>query len=130
LDCYLVHRGAKTLPLRMARHSESALALALHLERHAAVAEVLYPGLPSHAGHEVAARQMVGGFGGMVSVRLAGGEASALELCRRTELFTLAESLGAVESLIEHPARMTHSSVAGTGNEVPGDLVRLSVGSQ
>jgi cystathionine gamma-synthase len=128
LDCYLVHRGAKTLPLRMARHSESALAVALHLEAHPAVAQVLYPGLPSHPGHEVAARQMVGGFGGMVSVRLAGGEAPALELCRRTELFTLAESLGAVESLIEHPARMTHMSVAGTGNEVPGDLVRLSVG--
>jgi len=75
----------------------------------------------------VAARQM-SGFGGMVSFQLAGGEAAALEVCRRTELFTLAESLGAVESLIEHPGRMTHASVAGTSNEVPGDLVRLSVG--
>jgi len=126
-DCYLVHRGAKTLQLRMARHSESAMAVADMLAAHPAVAEVLYPGLPSHAGHEVAARQM-SAFGGMVSLRLAGGEAAALEVCRRTEVFTLAESLGAVESLIEHPARMTHMSVAGTGNEIPGDLVRLSVG--
>ncbi len=88
---------------------------------------MLYPGLPGHAGHAIAKRQM-SAFGGMVSVRLAGGEAAALELCRRTEIFTLAESLGAVESLIEHPGRMTHMSVAGTGNEVPDDLVRLSVG--
>jgi cystathionine gamma-synthase len=127
LDCYLVHRGAKTLELRMARHSESAMAVAEMLGAHPAVAEVHYPGLPSHPGHDVAARQM-SAFGGMVSLRLAGGEAAALEVCRRTEIFTLAESLGAVESLIEHPARMTHASVAGTGNEVPGDLVRLSVG--
>jgi cystathionine gamma-synthase len=127
LDCYLVHRGAKTLELRMARHSDSAMTVAAALADHPAVAEVLYPGLPSHPGHDVAARQM-SAFGGMVSIRLAGGEAAALELCRRTELFTLAESLGAVESLIEHPGRMTHASVAGTGNEVPGDLVRLSVG--
>lgn len=127
LDCYLVHRGAKTLQLRMARHSESAAAVALILASHPAVWNVQYPGLPGHRGHEVAARQM-SGFGGMVSFQLAGGEAAALEVCRRTEIFTLAESLGAVESLIEHPARMTHASVAGTGNEVPGDLVRLSVG--
>jgi cystathionine gamma-synthase len=127
LDCYLVHRGAKTLELRMARHSESAMAVAEVLSAHPAVAEVHYPGLPSHPGHDIAARQM-SAFGGMVSLRLAGGEAAALEVCRRTEIFTLAESLGAVESLIEHPARMTHASVAGTGNEVPGDLVRLSVG--
>ena len=126
-DCYLVHRGARTLELRMARHSESAQAIAEHLSGHPAVGEVLYPGLPSHAGHAVAARQM-SAFGGMVSIRLAGGEAAALELCRRTELFTLAESLGAVESLIEHPGRMTHASVAGTANEVPADLVRLSIG--
>lgn len=126
-DCYLVHRGAKTLQLRMARHSESAAAVAEMLHAHPAVSEVLYPGLPSHRGHEVAARQM-SAFGGMVSIRLAAGEAAALEVCRRTEVFTLAESLGAVESLIEHPGRMTHMSVAGTGNEVPGDLVRLSVG--
>ena len=127
LDCYLVHRGARTLQLRMARHSESALAIATRLAEHPRVAEVLYPGLPSHPGHEVAARQM-SAFGGMVSIRLAAGEDAALELCRRTELFTLAESLGAVESLIEHPGRMTHASVAGTPNEVPPDLVRLSVG--
>ncbi len=127
LDCYLVHRGARTLELRMARHSESAAVVAERLAAHATVAEVLYPGLPSHPGHAVAARQM-SAFGGMVSIRLEGGEAAALELCRRTELFTLAESLGAVESLIEHRGRMTHASVAGTGNEVPADLVRLSVG--
>jgi cystathionine gamma-synthase len=127
LDCYLVHRGAKTLQLRMARHCENAEAVALVLASHPATVEVLYPGLPGHPGHAIAKRQM-SGFGGMVSVRLAGGEAAALELCRRTEVFTLAESLGAVESLIEHPGRMTHSSVAGTSNEVPDDLVRLSVG--
>jgi len=127
LDCYLVHRGAKTLHLRMARHSESAAVIAEMLDAHPAIGEVLYPGLPSHPGHEIAARQM-SAFGGMVSMRLAGGEAAALEVCRRTEVFTLAESLGAVESLIEHPGRMTHASVAGSGNEVPGDLVRLSVG--
>jgi cystathionine gamma-synthase len=127
LDCYLVHRGARTLQLRMARHSESAAIVAQALVAHPAVGSVLYPGLPDHPGHAVAARQM-SGFGGMVSMRLAGGEAAALEVCRRTELFTLAESLGAVESLIEHPGRMTHASVAGTTNEVPADLVRLSVG--
>jgi cystathionine gamma-synthase len=127
LDCYLVHRGAKTLELRMARHSASALAVAQLLEAHRAVSAVHHPGLASHPGHEIAARQM-SAFGGMVSCQLVGGEAAALELCRRTEIFTLAESLGAVESLIEHPGRMTHASVAGTGNEVPGDLVRLSVG--
>jgi cystathionine gamma-synthase len=126
-DCYLVHRGARTLQLRMHRHSESAAAIAARLAEHPQVAEVLYPGLPTHPGHEVAARQMTA-FGGMISIRLAGGEEAALELCRRTELFTLAESLGAVESLIEHPGRMTHASVAGTPNEVPADLVRLSVG--
>jgi cystathionine gamma-synthase len=127
LDCYLVHRGARTLQLRMARHSESAQVIAERLVAHPQVDEVLYPGLPHHPGHEVAARQM-SAFGGMVSVRLVGGEAAALEVCRRTEVFTLAESLGAVESLIEHPGRMTHASVAGTANEVPADLVRLSVG--
>jgi len=126
-DCYLLHRGVKTLPLRMARHSESALALAAHLAEHPAVSAVHHPGLASHQGHAVAARQM-SAFGGMISIQLAAGEGAALELCRRTEVFTLAESLGAVESLIEHPARMTHASVAGTRNEVPGDLVRLSVG--
>ncbi len=127
LDCYLVHRGAKTLQLRMARHSESALAVAELLDAHPAVSAVHHPGLPGHPGHEVAARQM-SGFGGMVAFQLVGGAAAALEVCRRTEVFTLAESLGAVESLIEHPGRMTHASVAGTTNEVPDDLVRLSVG--
>ena len=127
LDCYLVHRGVKTLQLRMDRHSTSALTIAESLVEHPAIREVLYPGLASHAGHEVAARQM-SAFGGMISIRLAGGESAALELCRRTELFTLAESLGAVESLIEHPGLMTHASVAGTPNEVQGDLVRISVG--
>ena len=88
---------------------------------------MLYPGLPTHPGHAVAAAQMRG-FGGMVSFRLHGGEEAALAVCKRARLFTLAESLGAVESLIEHPGRMTHLSVAGTTNEVPADLVRLSVG--
>jgi cystathionine gamma-synthase len=126
-DCYLVHRGARTLQLRMARHCESAAAVAELLASHAAVTEVRWPGLASDPGHEVACRQM-SGFGGMVSFRLAGGEAAALEVCRRTEVFTLGESLGAVESLIEHPGRMTHASVAGTAAEVPADLVRLSIG--
>ncbi len=88
---------------------------------------MLYPGLPSHPGHEVAATQMAG-FGGMVSFRLASGEDAALKVCEKTQLFTLAESLGGVESLIEHPGRMTHASAAGSPLEVPGDLVRLSVG--
>ena len=88
---------------------------------------MLYPGLPEHPGHEVAAKQM-SQYGGMVSFRLAAGEAAALEVCRRTRVFTLGESLGGVESLIEHPGRMTHASVAGSQLEVPADLVRLSVG--
>lgn len=127
LDCYLVHRGCRTLHLRMERHCDNATAVAAMLEAHPAVAEVLWPGLASHPGHDVAARQMQG-FGGMVSLRLAGGLDAALRLCESTELFTLAESLGAVESLIEHPGRMTHASVAGTDSAVPDDLVRLSVG--
>ncbi|MBA2497508.1 MAG: cystathionine gamma-synthase, partial [Acidimicrobiia bacterium] len=126
-DCYLVHRGATTLALRMARHCASAEAVAVLLDDHPAVSEVRWPGLPHDPGHAVAARQM-SGFGGMVSFRCTGGEAAALAVCAATELFTLAESLGAVESLIEHPGRMTHASVAGTANEVPADLVRLSVG--
>jgi cystathionine gamma-synthase len=127
LDCYLVHRGARTLALRMARHCESAAAVAEMLAAHPAVAEVRWPGLASHPGHDVARRQMCG-FGGMVSFRHAGGEQAAVALCGRTEVFTLAESLGAVESLVEHPGRMTHASVTGTAAEVPADLVRLSVG--
>jgi cystathionine gamma-synthase len=126
-DCYLVIRGLRTLELRMRRHCESAAVVAEALSAHPAVTEVLWPGLPGHPGHDVAARQMRG-FGGMVSFRAAGGEAAALAVCGATEVFTLAESLGAVESLIEHPARMTHASVAGTSNAVPDDLVRLSVG--
>lgn len=127
LDCYLVHRGCRTLHLRMERHCENASAVAAMLLDHQAVSSVLWPGLPDHPGHAVAARQMRG-FGGMVSVRLRGGVDAARAMCEATEVFTLAESLGAVESLIEHPGLMTHASVAGTPNEVPADLVRLSVG--
>ncbi len=126
-DCYLVQRGLKTLSLRMERHCDNALAVVDLLRSHRAVASVLHPSLPSHPGHAVARRQMRR-FGGMVGFTLAGGEAAAIEVCARTRIFTLAESLGAVESLIEHPGRMTHASVAGSSNEVPPDLVRLSVG--
>ena len=111
----------------MQRHCENALRVAEFLNDHKAVATVLYPGLSSHPGYEVAAKQM-SGFGGMVSVRLRGGEQAARELCSRTEIFILAESLGGVESLIEHPGAMTHASTAGSQLEVPNDLVRLSVG--
>lgn len=126
-DAWLVLRGAKTLGVRMDRHCANAERVVALLEASPAVAQVLYPGLPEYPGHQVAARQMRG-FGGMVSFRLAGGEGAALEVCRRTKVFTLGESLGGVESLIEHPARMTHTSVAGSKLEVPADLVRLSVG--
>ncbi len=126
-DCYLVHRGCRTLHLRMERHCANAAAVATMLAQHPAVREVHWPGLAAHPGHEVAARQMRG-FGGMVSFQLAGGAEAAIRVCEATELFTLAESLGAVESLVEHPARMTHASVADTPNAVPDDLVRLSVG--
>jgi cystathionine gamma-synthase len=126
-DAYLTMRGLKTLVLRMQRHSENASAVAEFLARHPAVSTVLYPGLPSHPGHEIAARQMRD-FGGMVSVRMRGGRRAAEELCARTEVFILAESLGGVESLIEHPSAMTHASTAGSQLEVPDDLVRLSVG--
>lgn len=126
-DAYLTMRGLKTLVLRMQRHSENALAVAEFLAGHPAVGTVLYPGLPSHPGHEVAARQMTG-FGGMVSVRMRGGRAAAEKLCAATKVFILAESLGGVESLIEHPSAMTHASTAGSQLEVPDDLVRLSVG--
>ena len=127
MDSWLVLRGIKTLAVRMERHCDNAEKIVEMLVGHPAVAEVLYPGLPSHPGHDLAARQMRR-FGGMVSFRLRAGEAAAQALCGRTRLFTLAESLGGVESLIEHPARMTHASVAGSALEVPGDLVRLSVG--
>jgi cystathionine gamma-synthase len=111
----------------MDRHCANAQRVVELLQSSEKVAEVLYPGLPTHPGHEVAAKQMRD-FGGMVSFRLAGGEQAALEVCRRTKVFTLGESLGGVESLIEHPGRMTHASVAGSQLEVPADLVRLSVG--
>ena len=126
-DAYLTMRGLKTLVLRMQRHSENASAVAEFLSGQPSVSSVLYPGLPSHPGHEVAARQM-SGFGGMVSVRMRGGRAAAERLCARTRVFILAESLGGVESLIEHPSAMTHASTAGSQLEVPDDLVRLSVG--
>lgn len=126
-DAYLTMRGLKTLVLRMQRHSENAWAVAEFLAGHPAVSAVLYPGLPGHPGHDVAARQMRG-FGGMVSVRMRGGREAAQDLCGRTEVFILAESLGGVESLIEHPSAMTHASTAGSQLEVPDDLVRLSVG--
>ena len=126
-DAYLTVRGIKTLPLRMARHCENATAVAEFLVSHPAVDQVLYPGLTGHPNHEVAARQMRG-FGGMVSLRLRGGAEAARQLCSRTEIFILAESLGGVESLIEPPAAMTHASTAGSQLEVPDDLVRLSVG--
>ncbi|ORW18087.1 cystathionine gamma-synthase [Mycolicibacter nonchromogenicus] len=126
-DTYLTYRGLKTLVLRMQRHSENATAVAEFLNGHPAVSRVLYPGLPEHPGHHVAAAQMRG-FGGMVSVRMRGGRAAAEKLCAGTEIFILAESLGGVESLIELPGAMTHASTAGSQLEVPDDLVRLSVG--
>jgi cystathionine gamma-synthase len=126
-DAWLTLRGIKTLAVRMDKHCQNALRVADMLTAHPRVAGVLYPGLPHHPGHEVAAKQMRG-FGGMVSVRLRGGEDEAVAVCGRTRVFTLGESLGGVESLIEHPGRMTHASVTGSPLEVPGDLIRLSVG--
>ncbi|MEV5613337.1 cystathionine gamma-synthase [Streptomyces sp. NPDC052225] len=126
-DSWLVLRGIKTLPVRMDRHSENAGRVTEMLTRHPRVTKVLYPGLPEHPGHEIAAKQMKA-FGGMVSFQVEGGEEAAVEVCNRAKLFTLGESLGGVESLIEHPGRMTHASVAGSALEVPADLVRLSVG--
>jgi cystathionine gamma-synthase len=126
-DCWLVLRGLKTLAVRMDRHCANAERIVEMLTLHPRVTDVLYPGLPDHPGHEVAAKQMKA-FGGMVSVRVAGGEAEAITVCNRAAVFTLGESLGGVESLIEHPGRMTHASVAGSPLEVPADLVRLSVG--
>ncbi|SUE17033.1 cystathionine beta and gamma-lyase/cystathionine gamma-synthase metb [Rhodococcus gordoniae] len=126
-DAFLTLRGIKTLAVRMEKHSDNAEKLVDFLSGHPAVSTVLYPGLESHPGHEYAAQQMRR-FGGMISVRLAGGRQAALDFCKRTEIFTLAESLGGVESLIEHPGAMTHASTAGSLLEVPEDLVRLSVG--
>lgn len=126
-DSWIVLRGIKTLAVRMDRHSENAAKIVEMLTQHPKVTQVLYPGLPEHPGHEVAAKQMRS-FGGMISFRVQGGEDAAVEVCNRAQLFTLGESLGGVESLIEHPGRMTHASVAGSALEVPADLVRLSVG--
>ncbi len=126
-DAWLVLRGLKTLGVRMDRHCDNAERVVELLAEHPRVEHVLYPGLPDHPGHGVAAKQM-SRFGGMVSFRLADGEQAAVDACDRTRVFTLAESLGGVESLIEHPGRMTHASAAGSALEVPGDLVRLSVG--
>jgi len=126
-DSWLTLRGIKTLAVRMDRHCANAQQVAEMLAAHPAVTRVYYPGLPSHPGHDIAKAQMRG-FGGMVYFRVRGGEAQAADICARTRLFTLGESLGGVESLIEHPARMTHASVAGSLLEVPADLVRLSVG--
>ena len=126
-DAWLTLRGVKTLGVRMDRHCENAERVVELLTRSSAVRDVLYPGLPDHPGHDLASKQMKA-YGGMVSFRLVDGEAKALDVCRRTQVFTLGESLGGVESLIEHPGRMTHASVAGSQLEVPADLVRLSVG--
>lgn len=126
-DAFLTLRGTKTLAVRMERHSDNAERIVDFLVGHPAISAVFYPGLSRHPGHEVAARQMTR-FGGMISIRLAGGRQAALDLCRRVRIFTLAESLGGVESLIEHPGAMTHASTAGSALEVPDDLVRLSVG--
>jgi cystathionine beta-lyase/cystathionine gamma-synthase len=125
-DCWLVLRGLKTLAVRMRKHCENAHAVAAFLERHPRVERVLYPGLPSHPGHRIAAHQMRD-FGGMVSF-LAESEEEAVALCARTKIFLLAESLGGVESLIEHPARMTHASTADAPFAAPRSLIRLSVG--
>jgi cystathionine gamma-synthase len=127
LDSWLVLRGAKTLAVRMDRHCANAKVIVEMLRNHSAVSEVLYPGLEGHDGHHVAVKQMRD-FGGMISFRVNGSEQKALDVCAATRLFTLGESLGGVESLIEHPARMTHASVAGSALEVPADLIRLSVG--
>ncbi|USY21243.1 cystathionine gamma-synthase [Nocardiopsis exhalans] len=126
-DSWLTLRGVKTLGVRMDRHSENAERVVAALEGHSAVRRVYYPGLDTHPGHKIAERQMRS-FGGMVSFALRDGEKAALEVCERTKVFTLGESLGGVESLIEHPGRMTHASTAGSALEVPADLVRISVG--
>ncbi|MEU6698087.1 cystathionine gamma-synthase [Pseudonocardia sp. NPDC046786] len=126
-DAWLTLRGVKTLAVRMERHCDNAERIAELLGAHPAVSQVLYPGLPGHPGHEIAAKQMRR-FGGMVSFLAAGGREAALRICAETKLFILAESLGGVESLIEHPGQMTHASTAGSMLEVPDSLVRLSVG--
>jgi cystathionine gamma-synthase len=126
-DAWLTLRGLKTLAVRMERHCDNAERVVGFLSGHPRVEQVIYPGLEEHPGHEVAGRQMKR-YGGIVSFRVTGGEQHALDTCARAEVFTLAESLGGIESLIAHPGRMTHASVAGTALEVPADLIRLSVG--
>ena len=126
-DSWLTLRGIKTLELRMERHCTNAMAVAEMLAEHPRVVDVRYPGLPGHPQHELATTQMAG-YGGMVSFRVEGGAQAAMDVAARTRLFFLAESLGGVESLIEHPGVMTHASVAGTALEVPDDLLRISVG--
>jgi cystathionine gamma-synthase len=126
-DAWLTLRGIKTLAVRMERHCDNAERVAAALLAHPEVTGVRYPGLDTHPGHEVAAKQMRR-FGGMVSFTVRGGTQAALAVCARTRVFTLAESLGGVESLIEHPGRMTHASTAGSQLEVPAELLRLSVG--
>jgi cystathionine gamma-synthase len=127
LDCWLVLRGVKTLAVRMERHCQNARAVAAALAEHPAVARVLYPGLPEHPGHDIACAQMRD-FGGMVSFIARGGRDAALTIAASTSVFQLAESLGAVESLIEHPAAMTHASAEGSPLAVDPALIRLSVG--
>jgi cystathionine gamma-synthase len=126
-DSWLTLRGLKTLAVRMDRHCDNAEKVVDFLTRHPAVSQVIYPGLEEHPGHAVASKQMKR-YGGIVSFRVAAGEQAALDACAKAQVFTLAESLGGIESLIEHPGRMTHASVAGTDLEVPSDLIRLSVG--
>ena len=126
-DAWLVQRGLKTLAVRMDRHCDNAERIVEMLTAHPRVTRVYYPGLPDHPGHAAAVAQMRR-FGGMVSFRVDGGREAALSVCKRAAVFTLAESLGGVESLIEHPGLMTHASVAGSALEVPDDLIRISVG--
>jgi len=126
-DAFLTLRGAKTLALRMEKHSDNAEVIVDFLQGHHAISKVLYPGLADHPGHAAAAKQMRR-YGGMISVLVEGGRDAALDFCSGTQIFTLAESLGGVESLIEHPGAMTHASTAGSPLEVPDNLVRLSVG--
>jgi cystathionine gamma-synthase len=127
-ESWLVRRGIKTLPVRMRQICASGQRIAEYLAAHPAVRQVHYPGLPDHPGHMLASKQMRGGFGGVVSVEVHGGPDAASRVCERTELFTLAVSLGSVESLIEQPARMTHCTTAGTAVSVPDSLLRLSIG--
>jgi cystathionine gamma-synthase len=127
LDCYLIMRGIRTLAVRMDRHQENAAKVAEMLAHHDKIERVWYPGLETHPNHKVALDQMRG-FGGMVSVEVAGGAARAKAFVEKTRVFTLAESLGGVESLIELPAQMTHVSTSGSLLEVPGNFVRISVG--